>query len=86
MSVFPLLSHEFDFAPAKSINKTWDIYKIINAMYLDNLLVASDMWIDVLIKLFLLEKKLDVTEGIFMQIDLPIPNSKKIFHIFKINL
>ena len=37
-------------------------------MNMDNLMLALDIWMDALTKMFKLEKKLEITEGIIIQI------------------
>ena len=70
LSVLPRLSPEFDFVPTKSLNKSWNVYKVIDAMYLGNAMAAFDKWIDVLRKPFQKEKKIDVNDGMILQLDL----------------
>lgn len=78
LSLLPILSKEFEFIPNKSCEKSWNVYKIINGFYHENVIMAIDTWIISMRSNETTEMKLLVTQNVVDQLELVIQDLEKI--------
>jgi len=78
LSLLPLLSKEFEFIPNKSRTRSWNVHKIINGIYHENVIMTMDTWISSMITNDPTEVKLLTTQSVIDQLEFVIQDLKKI--------
>ena len=76
LSLLPILSKEFEFIPNKICEKSWNVYKIINGLYHENVIMAIDTWINSMRSNESTETKLLTTQIVVDQLELVIQDLK----------
>jgi hypothetical protein len=78
LSLLPLLSKEFEFIPNEVCTRSWNVQKIINGFYHENVIMIIDTWISSMITNDSTETKLFITQNVIDQLDFVIQDLKKI--------
>ena len=76
LTLLPILSKEFDFVSNQIHKRNWNVYNIIYGLYHEQIVLATDVWINAVMNNEKLEHKIDAAQCTINRLELAISDIK----------